>query len=547
MSETRRSSPSSKKRPPSASTQISRSSVLERAIPILLVLAVFAAYAQLVHAGFVNYDDPEYVYDNPHVKTGLTLDGIRWSFTAVVSANWMPLTLWSHMLDCQLFGLDSGMQHLVNVAFHALACLLLFFTLRRATRRPWPSAFVAFGFALHPLHVESVAWIAERKDVLSAALFFLALYAYVLYTESPSPKRYLAVAALYVLGLMAKPMLVTFPFALLLFDIWPLRRAVFPKILVEKLPLFTLAAASSAVTYLVQHSAGTVAVLPFSQRAGNAVISYAVYLAQTFWPVRLAWFYAYPDAIPVTELFLSIVVLLTISAGAIATWRTRPYIATGWCWYLGMLIPVIGLVQVGAQAHADRYTYLPMVGISWMVAFGAADLLERWPATRLATTAAAIASGIVCFALTVQQAGYWHDAVTLYQHAVDVTEDNRWARINLSAQHYILGGSLMNSGRAGAAIGEFEEALRVRPNYPEAHNNLGILLARTPGRESEAIAHFQAAIQLDPKMAQAHRNLGLLLASVPGRAQDALAELQAAQALQPDPSVAQTIERLRSH
>jgi tetratricopeptide (TPR) repeat protein len=527
-------------------SEAKKSSFFDIAIPVFLVLAIFIVYGQLIHAGFVNYDDPEYVYDNPHVKAGLTLDGIRWSLTGVVSANWMPLTLWTHMLDCQLFGLDSGMHHLVNVFLHALASLLLFFALRRATRQPLPSAFVAFVFALHPLHVESVAWVAERKDVLSAFFFFLALYAYVRYTESPGAGRYLMVAVPFALGLMAKPMLVTFPFALLLFDVWPLGRMQFPRIVIEKLPLFALSAVASAVTYSVQHSVGAVMIMPLSQRIPNAVISYAAYIGKMFWPTHLAWFYAYPDATPVGQLIVAIAVLLGVSALAIATWRTQPYIITGWCWYLGTLVPVIGLVQVGAQARADRYTYIPMVGLLWILAFGTADLVERWPRWKPVVAVAVFASCSACLVLTWRQAGYWHDSITLYQHAVDVTDDNRWARYNLSGQHYILAGSLMNSGRGSEAIGEFAEALRVRPNYPEAHNNLGILLARTPGRIADAIAQFEAALSQDPKMAQAHRNLGLLLASLPGRSADAIAHLEAAQALQPDPELAQTINRLRA-
>jgi tetratricopeptide (TPR) repeat protein len=531
--------------PPKPAPPAGLDSLLDLAIWIGLILAVFTVYAQVGHFDFTNYDDPDYVTDNLHVQAGLTPASIKWAFTAVVSANWMPVTLLSHMLDCQLFGMESGMHHLVNVLFHTLAALLLFAALRRATGARWPSAFVAFIFAVHPQHVESVAWVAERKDVLSAFFFFLALYSYVRYAEMPTVRRYLLVAAPFCLGLMSKPMLVTFPFTLLLFDVWPLRRFRFPGVLWEKLPLLVLSAAASVVTYFVQGSKGAIMIMPFARRLENALMSYIAYLGQMFWPTRLAWFYSYADSVPLWQPAAALVVLLGITVLAIFLWRTHPYFVTGWFWYLGMLVPVIGLVQVGAQSRADRYTYIPMVGLLWILAWGAVDVLRKWPRAKPFIAAAAAVSCLACVAVARTQAGYWQNGMTLYQHAVDVTEDNLWARYNLAGQHYLLGSKLMNSGHGSEAVDQFEEALRVRPNYAEAHNNLGILLARMPNRSTDAIAHFEAALRLDPKLGQAHRNLGLLLASVPGRESEAIAHLEAAQRIQPDPELLQIINRLQ--
>ena len=525
--------------------------MLDTGIRIGLILAVLIVYAQVGRFDFTNYDDPDYVTSNPHVQAGLTLASIKWAFTAVVSANWMPVTLLSHMLDCQLFGLSSGMHHLVNVLLHIVASLMLFAVFQRATSTSiqqgarWPSAFVAFVFALHPLHVESVAWVAERKDVLSACLFFAALYAYVRYAERPGLRRYLLVAAIFSLGLMAKPMLVTFPLVLLLFDFWPLRRVQLPRILWEKVPLLALSAADSIVTYFVQGSKGAITVVPYAVRLPNALTSYVVYIAKMFWPSHLAWFYMYPDAVPLWQPAAALVVLLGVTAFAILTARTRPYLITGWFWYLGTLVPVIGLVQVGAQSRADRYMYIPMVGLLAMLAWGGADVIRKWPQAKTAVVVAAALACAGCMPVTWQQASYWQNSIALYQHAADVTEDNLWARYNLAGQYYFLGSQLANSGHGSEAIAQFEEALRVRPNYAEVHNNLAILLAKMPGRTDDAISHFQAALSLNPKLVEAHRNLGILLASIPGRESEALAQLEAAQKLQPDAQAARTIDQLR--
>ncbi len=342
-----------------------RQALVNLAVCLGLVVSVIAVYAQVGRFEFVDYDDSVYVFNNPRVMAGVTPGGIKWALTAVVGSNRTPVTLLSHMLDCQLFGMESGMHHLVNVLLHMLSSLVLFAVLLRATGTTGPSAFVAFVFALHPLHVGSVAWIAERKDMLSALFWFLALYAYVRYTERPNRVLYLLVLALFGLGLMSKPMVVTFPFALLLFDVWPLRRMQWPKIVWEKIPLFVFSAIASALTYRVQSGTGSVKAPAFGVRIGNALISYVVYLRQTFWPTHLSVFYPYPHSIAVWPVVGAFALILGVSAlVAVLAWRTRPYLAVGWFWYLGTLVPVIGLVQVGEQAHADRYMYIPMVGLN---------------------------------------------------------------------------------------------------------------------------------------------------------------------------------------
>ncbi len=573
-----------------------------------MILAIFAVYAQVVHFDFTNYDDPGYVTENAHVLAGLTSSSIRWAFTAVAVGNWMPVTLLSHMLDCQLFGMNSGMHHLVNVGFHALSALLLFATLGRATRETVLSAFVAAVFALHPLHVQSVAWVAERKDVLSAFFFFLGLYCYVLYTERPSVSRYMLVLGTFCLGLMSKPMLVTFPFTLLLFDAWPLRRIQWPRILWEKLPLFALSAASALVTYFIQRSAGAVQLIPFDSRMGNALISYLTYIGQMFWPTRLAVFYPFPKSIAGWRIAAAIAIILGVSALAIHAWRTRPYLSTGWFWYLGTLVPVIGLVQVGVQSHADRYTYIPMVGLTVVLAWGAADIAGKWRWIKPVTAGVAILScPLACMALTWKEAAYWRNSETLFEHAIDVTENNWLAegslgeylmnlpgrrsdavdhletalRIepNFAEANNNLGMCLFEAGLCQEAIPHFEAALRIKPgtaqplnnlglclmntgNYadavpflagamrarpdsPEIQLNLGLTLSKIPGRDHAAISHYEAALRLRPGYAEAHVGLGLLLASL-GRTQEAIAHLEAGERIHPDPEISKTLENLRS-
>lgn len=506
-----------------------------------LIVVIAVAYAQVGTFDFNNYDDNLYVTQNDHVQAGLTLDSIKWAMTAAVAANWTPVTLLSHMLDCQLFHLQGGMHHLMNVVLHMLASLMLFLMLERATGARWPSAFAAFVFALHPLHVESVAWVAERKDVLSALLFFLALYAYVYYVEHPGIRRYLLVVAAFCLGLMAKPMLVTFPFVLLLFDLWPCGTTSRPRnwrLLLEKLPLFALSATASVLTFYVQRSGEAVRAFPLPVRIENALIAYVAYLGQTFWPARLAVLYPYQTQPSVWQAGASAVLLLAISVCAIRWWRTRPYLATGWFWYLGMLVPVIGLVQVGNQSRADRYMYLPMVGLLMMIAWGAADIIARWPQTKVGFGAAAALSCAACMVVAMAQVEYWQNSGTLFQRAVDVTEGNYIAEYNLG--HY-----LVNHFAGPQSIPHFEAALRYKPDYVQAESNLGMVMAATPGRMPDAIRHFEAAVRLQPDLIEAQYNLGLALSLV-GRTSEAITHYQVVQQLQPSPEIAKTIAELRA-
>ena len=514
-------------------------SYLDLAICLGLVIAILVVYAQVRHFDFIVLDDPVSVSKNVQVQAGLTPGSVKWALTAVISSNWMPVTLLSYMLDVQFFGVDPGMIHLVNMLFHMLAAVMLFLTLNRATRARAPSAFVAFLFALHPLHVESVAWIAERKDVLCAFFWFLALYAYVRYTERPSFRSYLLVIDLFGLAVLSKPMAVTFPFTLLLFDVWPLRRSPFPKLVWEKVPLFALSAAASAVTYFVQKGSGAVQSFPFALRLENSLVSYLVYIGQMFWPDRLAVIYPYPYSIPAWQVVAALAVILGVSALAIVCWRTRPYLAMGWFWYLGTLVPVIGVLQVGVQSHADRYTYIPMVGLSILLAWGATDILEQWPGMKPAIVTAAAAYCAICMGLTWTQAEYWQNSGTLFEHTIAVTGENWAAQGDLAAY-------LMESGRNAESIAHFEEAVRIKPDWVEAQNNLGGQLTNVPGRIAEAVSHLETAVRLRPDLVEAHYNLAIALSKIPGKRSEVIAQFEAMQRLHPDPGIAKLIESLRA-
>lgn len=492
--------------------------------------AVCAAYAPVRHFDFVNFDDPDMVSANPHVRQGITLEGFGWTFTSVEAANWFPATRLSHMLDYQLFGSRSGWHHAVNVLLHALAAMVLFLFLTRATGALWPSALVAFLFALAPQHVESVAWVSERKDVLSTLFCFLALWAYVRYTERPALRRYLPVVAWFGLGLMAKPMVVTMPFVLLLLDFWPLRRPLDIGLLREKIPLFALSALASAATYLVQGHSGAVgalAALPFAQRAENALLAYCIYIGKTFWPSGLAVFYPYPAVLPLWQAVLAAAALTALSAVALRARRRAPYLAVGWFWYLGTLLPVIGLIQVGAQARADRYTYVPSIGLTIALVWGAADLLRRWPRAQIALASAVV---LVSLPATRAQVAYWRNSETLFRHALAVTSGNDVAEHNL-------GNYLMDvPGRLPEAITHLEAAVRLYPESAKAHTDLGTALSRVPGRLPDALAEYRTAVRLAPDSAIAHNSLGSTLAEM-GRLPEALAEYRTAMRLAPDSAI----------
>ena len=470
-----------------------------------LVAITWLVFGQTIRYDFVNYDDNDYVYANPAITSGLTLHGITHAFSGRHARNWHPLTTLSHMLDCQLWGVRAGGHHFTNVVLHIIAVVLLFLVLKQMTGAIWQSAFVAALFAIHPLRVESVAWISERKDVLSAVFFMLTLGAYARYARFPSFGRYLTMSILFALGLMSKPMLVTVPLVLLLLDYWPLQRfggrSSIKRLALEKIPLLTLSAAAGVATLLLQRSSlAVVEQLPLVSRIGNGLVSCVIYVKQMIWPVGLAVFYPHPgDQLPVWEIGLAIVLLALVSAGAIALRRKLPYLVTGWFWYLVMLLPVIGLIQVGSQAHADRYTYLPQIGLYLLLAWAITDAL----ASRLQRRILAVTASVTVIALAWcahVQASYWRNGESLWGHALAVTSGNFMA-------HDGLGECLGNRGRLDEAIDQFQKALNIAPGYPEIKTNLIIALTKK-GRTDEAITHLQALLKEYPNDAQAQYNLG---------------------------------------
>ena len=524
---------------------------------LVLVAITWLVFGQTLGDDFVNFDDHVYVYDNPRITQGLTGDGVIGAFTHAHARNWHPLTTISHMLDCQLFGLKAGGHHFTNVLLHTVAVLLLFVVLRRMTGTLWQSAFVAAVFAIHPLHVESVAWISERKDVLSAVFFMLTVGAYVRYVRAPSVGRYLTVALFLVLGLMSKPMLVTLPFVLLLLDYWPINRIKIrcqksdirtqrsvPALLFEKTPLVALSALSCAATLLAQrHGTGAIDQLPFMWRLNNAVTSYVAYVWQMFWPARLAVFYPHPNnQVPFLQVILAMLFLVGVSLCAILFRKERPYILTGWFWYLGMLVPVIGLVQVGEQARADRYTYLPQIGLYMLITWGIADLVSEWRGRRRRVSfaiAGAATIAVVSWCAFVQTS-YWKNSETLWTHALAVTPDNEVADNNL-------GFLLLRQGELDEAISRFQAALNIRSRNIETHYNLGAALIHNnlgnafarKGLLDQALAHYEEAIKLRPDYADAYYNFGSILFQE-GRTNDAIAQWQKALAIQPEDAVVHT-------
>jgi len=491
-------------------------------ISLFLVIAVLAVYWPVRNHDFINFDDDLYVTINPHVQAGLTLDSITWAFTSTHAANWHPLTWLSHMLDCRIYGMNPGQHHLTNVLFHILNTLLLFFVFIRMTQDLWQSGFVAALFALHPLHVESVAWLAERKDVLSTFFWMLTLWSYLRYVERSDFNRYLPVLFFFILGLMAKPMLVTLPFVLLLLDYWPLKRfrlgssddgqecrprSFYFGMVWEKLPLFLLSAGSSVITYMVQKSSGavsTLAVIPVHVRIGNAIVSYVSYIGKMIWPHNLTVLYPYPKSIINWQVVGAGLLLAAITVVVFRMVKTKPYFAVGWFWFLGTLVPVIGLVQVGLQAMADRYTYVPLIGLFIMVAWGVPDILgnRRYKKKILAVSSAFVLSAfMIC---TWFQVGKWRNSMTLFQNAADVTENNYVA-------YEKLGEALAAQGKMDSAIQHYSEALRIRPDFESTYLSMGIAL-REQGNYDAAIRHFREALRINPNNAIAHNNLGVVLA-----------------------------------
>ncbi len=493
-----------------------------------LALVTLAIYLPVRNHEFIHYDDDTYVTDNPHVLSGLTIENIRWAFTTPHGANWHPLTWLSHMLDCSLFGKTPGPHHLINVIFHIANTLLLFVVLHRMTKRIWPSAFVAALFALHPLHVESVAWVAERKDVLSTLFWLLTILAYARYAERPNLTRYLLTLAVFALGLMTKPMLVTLPFVLLLLDYWPLERFKFDELpdsrttskpptinyrlsiislLLEKLPFLLLTGISSIITFIVQQKGGSVpsfASLGFKSRLTNAVVSYLAYIGKMIYPTRLAVLYPHPaGGIPVARAIIFGVLLLLMTAFFLYHARRHRYLALGWLWYLGTLVPVIGIVQVGVQAMADRYTYVPLIGLFLIVAFGAADLLKNLSAKKYILAASAFLVLTTLTVVTSIQLKYFKDGFTLFDHTLAVTENNY-------VMHNNYANVLNNLERPAEAVEHFKEALRFLPDSFEVHNNYGNALKKLD-RIDDAVRHYQKALKLNPKAHLTHYNLALAL------------------------------------
>jgi tetratricopeptide (TPR) repeat protein len=526
------------------------------ALSILLGAAVLWTFLPALQNGFINYDDPSYVYANPHVRAGLTWENVRWAFTTCDLGFWHPLTWLSILFDWELSGSDAGGHHLTSVLLHAANAWLLFVAFRRMTGAPWRSFFVAALFALHPLHVESVAWACERKDVLSTFFLMLALWAYAGYgakvsarsggegggaREEPyAPRRstfYALSIVFFVCGLMSKSMVVTLPILLLLLDYWPLRRLelhsqqpgtrnLLPS-LWEKIPFFAVSLLFGLITIAAQRQSGAIKSLtrfPVSSRIANAMVSYGEYLWQTIWPARLAVFYPFPR----TFSFWTVagVALLGLAALAAGLWagRKRPYLVVGLLWYLAALLPVIGVIQVGNQSHADRYTYVPLIGIFVAAAWGVADLAGGRRGRSVVLSAGAVLVLVACLLLTRRQIGYWRDSETVYRHALAVTANN-------ALIHNNLGTTLKRPGQEEEAIGHLQEAVRLDPGYVLAQGNLGAaLLAR--GRLDESIAHSEAALRLKPDFAGVHRNLGCALGAK-GRVDEAITHLQEAIRLDP--------------
>jgi len=475
-----------------------------------LFAITWAVFGQTFHHQFINYDDPLYVIDNAHVRAGLRWGGIAWALTHVHSQNWHPLTSISHMMDCQLFGLNAGAHHLVNVFFHSLAAALLFVFLQRATASVWRSAFAAAVFALHPLRVESVAWIAERKDVLSGVFFMATLIAYVAYARKQSIGRYVTMSILFACGLMSKPMLVTTPIVLLLLDYWPLarfERSTITKLVVEKIPLFALSAGSIVMTLWAQNFAlGSTEFLPLQWRITNALFSYFEYVRQTFWPHDLIPFYVHPEnRLEIWRLLIAVIFLITATVIAFVRRRQNPYLIIGWLWYLVMLIPVIGIVQVGLQGHADRYTYLPQIGLNIAMVWLIWDLTKSWRTQKIILSSAAVIVVATLSILSWKQTQHWRDTEALWRHTLAITPDSDVA-------HAGLGGILFVRGQVDESIDHYERALRLRNGNAAAHFGLGRALARKQKTDA-AIFHFQKALAIQPDYIGASNDLGVLLAS----------------------------------
>jgi len=508
-----------------------------------LLAITLAVFIQTYHHQFINLDDPLYVTNNPYVKGGITAKNIAWAFTTTAASNWHPLTWLSHMADVEVFGLDPRDHHLMNVFIHTASTLLLFLLLAKITMAPWQSLFVAALFALHPLHVESVAWVAERKDVLSGFFWFLTLLFYANYVKHRTVKFYLLTLSSFVVGLMTKPMLVTLPLVMFLLDYWPLKRVNYQRaqdgstfisplfsLVKEKLPFLFFSALSAIITVYAQNKGGALKSFETSSlslRIENAVIAYARYIAKAIWPQDLAILYPFPSSLPIWQALISCLALIFISLVIIRYRRRYPYLLIGWLWFLVTLVPVIGLVQVGGQSIADRYTYIPLIGLFIMCSWGVPDLMQGW---KHRPAILGVVAGVILSVLTVttwQQLGSWKDNISLYQHTLQITTGNY-----LILNNY--GIALADEGRFDEAILQYEQALRAWPKSATAHVNLGAALAHQ-GKLVEAIEHYSKALQLIPDYAIAHANLGRALVNL-GRVEEAITHYE--EALKIDPNFA---------
>jgi protein O-mannosyl-transferase len=521
-------------------------------IALGLLLVVMGIYAQVGRHAFIDFDDSEYVYENARVRAGLTLGGVSWAFTTTHAANWHPLTWLSHMADMQMFGITAGWHHLMNVLIHALNGVLLFLVLRCMTGAVWRSAFVAALFAVHPLHVESVAWVAERKDVLSTFFWLLTMSLYARYVQRPGVWRYLGFTLSFVLGLLSKPMLVTLPFVLLLLDYWPLGRLAsgeFPvavsaplswekirHLALEKTFLLVLAAGSSLVTYLAQASKEATAPLehfPLGERISNALVSYVLYLVKTVWPTSLAVFYPHPSSIgahiPVWQAIAAAAALAALTLLVLACGRSRPYLSVGWLWYLGTLVPVIGIIQVGSQAMADRYTYVPLIGVFIAVSWGVPELLGRWRFRQpvLAALGTAVILGLSLAAWI--QTTHWRDGASLYTHAIAVKQRNWLAWNNLGIFQ-------LNHQDFRQSLASFRESRRIKPDYADAWYNEGVAFGRLE-EYARAIASYREALRLDPTNADGWVNQGFAHQAI-GQLSQAVTCYESALRLRPEDPLA---------
>lgn len=503
-------------------------------VGLLLLLATLLAFVPVLGYGFVDYDDPVYVTDNLHVRSGISVDGVVWAFSSFVSSNYHPLTVLSHMLDCQLFGLEPRGHHLTSLLLHLASTLLVFEVLRRMTGDLAPSAFVAAVFALHPLRLEPVAWIADRKDLLSGFFSIVALAAYLAYVRRPSWARYVAVAAATLGALLAKATAVTLPGALLLLDLWPLGRIprdswraaarALPRLVAEKLPLLALAAGVGALATVAQGSAWMpVATLSWPHRVANALVSYATYLGQTLVPRGLAVFYPHVE-IPVWKAAAAGALFAALTALAVAAWRRAPYLTVGWLWFAGTLVPVLGLTQVGNQAMADRYTYVSGLGLTIAAAWGLAAAAGSSAAARRGLAVAGVAAVLALAAATRVQARHWRDSVTLFRHALAVTAPNVVAHLNLAE-------GLREAGDLDAAVEHYRAALALEPTRVEAVAGLG-MARRAQGRLEEALAAMRRAAELAPDDARVHHALASVLDDA-GRTDEAILHLEKAIELDP--------------